>query len=316
MLDIMRKKAAAWVTKLIFAVIIIVFIFFFGYSRMASRYKDGGSIVATVNGQNISKAQFQIAYENTLQMYKNIFKTGDGQLPEGVEKSVVTATVNQLVQQQVIENYGDKIGLEPTELELAEAIKSSSVARDENGQFDEFMYKKRFLPYFAQKYGMDYEYLVKGDLLLQNVQDVFRSAGKAPFAREEYNKNNTKWTFEVSEFDNEAAAKGNANGKAKKVGPINIAERSQLFPATSSEEAWHKVFTLNTGSAALNDPIKAGDKWYRVKIAKIDLPTEASWQKDAESFIATQSTAAERDLFQTWVSNLLKKAKVKTHIQQ
>jgi len=317
MLDIIRKKASAWVTKIIFAVIIIVFIFFFGYSRMASRVRGAsGGVVASVNGHNITGPEFQLAYDNTYQMYKNIFKTPDGALPEGVEKSITSSALNQLIQQAVVKNFGKKLGMTPTDEEIAKIIQKSPVATDETGKFDEFMYKKRFLPYFSQKYGIDYEYLVAGDVLLSNVKNVFGSAAKAPFARENYNQDNTKWTFSITEFDNEQDAKNGKNGKEKKVGPVSIAERSQVFPSTADISVWQKVFTFDSNNPSLKEPVNAEGKWYKVKIAKIDLSSNDQWNKDRESFVKNSEINNERNMFQLWVSTLLKKAKIKTFIKE
>ncbi|PIR17579.1 MAG: hypothetical protein COV46_03680 [Deltaproteobacteria bacterium CG11_big_fil_rev_8_21_14_0_20_49_13] len=319
MLDIIRKKSADWGVKVIFGIIIIVFVFFFGYSRMSQRDKGarGGTVVARVNGEIITRPKFQLAYDNTYKMYQNIFKGKEGEpLPEGIQKSVTATTINQLIQQSIVDQLGNKIGVGPTDMELAEAIKNSPAAKDENGQFDPYMYKRRFLPYFSQKYNMDYENLLKEEIIIQNVQSVFKTEEKAPFAKPLFDMSNTKWTFDVTEFDNEDLAKAGKQGKTKKVGPVSISERSQIIPSDIDVEVWDKIFTLRTEKGAPAAPVQAGEKWYVVRPLKIDLPQEAQWQKDGETFQKTVATQNGQEFFQLWISSLMKDAKIHRYIEE
>lgn len=318
MLDIIRKKASDWGVKVIFGIIIIVFVFFFGYNRISQRYKGarGGTVVAVVDGTNITRPEFQLAYDNTYKMYQNIFKGKEGEaLPEGVQKSVKNTALNQLIQQEVIKSLGEKLDIQPTNLELAESVRNSPTAKNEEGQFDPYLYRHRFLPYFAQKFNMDYEDLVRSGLLTQKVQDIFALGSKAPLAKGFYDMEKTKWTFKVTEYDNEDLAKANKGGKPKKVGPINISERGQIFPADIDIETWEKVFTLKTKSKSAA-PINVSGKWYVVKTVKIDLPQNSQWEKDKETYFKTISSRNEQELFQTWISSLLKTAKIKKYIEE
>lgn len=322
MLDIIRKKASDWGVKVIFGIIIVVFVFFFGYNRMTQRSKAGGKmsgVVAKVDGESITGPEFQLAYENTYKMYQNIFKGKEGEpMPAGIEKSVKSTALNQLIQQTVIKNLGKELDLDPSKVELVDAIKSSPAAKGEDGQFDPYLYKQRFLPYFAQKYGIDYETLVAGDLTAQNVQRVFDSSTTVPLdiARNIYNTEKTKFSFEVAEFDNDAAAKSGTGGKAKNVGPIGIAERNQLFASPTDTEIFEKVFSLTSTNPSLADPIKVGEKWYRIKLTKVDLPSESQWEKDKGEYLKSLKNSAGQEFFQTWLASLMKKAKVKTYIEE
>lgn len=316
MLDIIRKKASAWGVKIIFGIIIVVFVFFFGYSRMSKDKGGGKYVVASVNGVAITRPEFQMAYDNVYKMYQNIFKVQDGgNLPEGIEKSVRNSAVNQLVQQSAIRQLGDKIGLQPTSFELADTIKRSPAAANEKGEFDPILYKQRFRPYFAQKYNMDYEDAVKQDMTVQRVNDIFRLAKDAPDARELYNVEKTKFTFNVQEFAAEADAKANKKGKAVKTEPAAIRERSTVIPGDIDIALWEKIFSLlpNTG---LSEPVKAGDKWFTVKLVKVSKPSDVEWEKEKQDFEAALTDRTGKEIFQTWISAYLKDAKIKTFIEQ
>lgn len=308
MLDIIRKKASAWGIKIIFGIIIVVFVFFFGYNRISQRYKTGkGGIAAKVNGTVITMPEYQLAYQSTSDMYKKIFKSADGEtLPDGVEQSIRSTTINKLIQEEIVHELGKKLDTKPTKEELADAIKNSPVAKDEAGQFDPFLYKQRFLPYFFQKYNIEYESLVSGDLMIQKVNDLFDSAAKDPLAKGLYNLEKTKWTFEVAE-------KG---GKPKKVGPISISERGQLFEGQPELADYQKVFGLRNPKDSVKDPIKVGDKEYSVKLVKLEEPTNDTWLKEKEGYIKSLNNKQRQEFFQTWVSALQKNAKTQIYIEQ
>ncbi len=94
MLDIIRKRASSWETKAIFGIIIIVFIFFFGYRSFSRGGKTHGGqpLVAMVNGAPITQPMFQLAFDNAYQFYKQIYK---GDIP----KEMMNQTKNSILSQ-------------------------------------------------------------------------------------------------------------------------------------------------------------------------------------------------------------------------
>lgn len=305
MLDIIREKAGAWTVKIIFGIIIIVFVFFFGYNRIAQRMQGarGGTVVARVNGVAITRPEYQFAYENTLKMYQNVFKGKDENepLPEGVLNSVKSTALNQLIQQTLIKHLGEKIGLTPTPVEIADAIRNSPVAKGEDGQFDQLMYKQRFLPYFTQKFNINFEDMVAGDLMVQNVQSVFTSGGKGPNGRALYDMEKTKWTFEVTD----------GKEKPRKVGPINLAGRGQIFATEADPKIYTDVFGMKAGETK---QIKMGDKEYKVSLIKIEKPSDADWTKEGTDYTNSLNIKAEQEMFQAFMGAMQKDAKIKRYI--
>ena len=71
MLSLMRDKAQSWIIKILFGIIIIVFVGFYGFSSNKDTVKEP---VVTVGEKKISMKEFQGAYKNMLQFYTNIYK--------------------------------------------------------------------------------------------------------------------------------------------------------------------------------------------------------------------------------------------------
>ena len=71
MLSLMRDKAQSWIIKILFGIIIIVFVGFYGFSGNEDTVKEP---VVTVGEKKISMKEFQEAYKNMLQFYTNIYK--------------------------------------------------------------------------------------------------------------------------------------------------------------------------------------------------------------------------------------------------
>jgi len=317
MLDLIRKRAASIIVKVLFGAIIVVFIFFFGYNQISKKSGGGGGsgVVASVDGINISGSEYQLAYDNTYQMYQKIFKgKEDEPLPESIEKSVKATALRQLIQQKMIERVGKKIGAEPTKLELSKVIMSLPIAKNSDGEFDPILYKQRFLPYFSQKFNLNYEEMVKSDLLLNRVNSIFGSAGKAPLAKVSYNMENTKWTFAVIEFDTEDDAKLNKNGKKRTVDPITVSERNRVLPVNPGFEAWEKLFKLSINEQS--EPIQSGEKWFAVKLTAKKEPTDKEWEKDKKEYVDKLISQNEQQFMQIWISSLMKDADVKTFINE
>ena len=67
MLDILRQGAQSWMIKVLFGIIIAVFVLAFGMNRVDH---DRGTTVATVNGEPILFQQFQDRLQRSLEMVR------------------------------------------------------------------------------------------------------------------------------------------------------------------------------------------------------------------------------------------------------
>src|SRR5664280_2034443 len=81
MLELMRKHARNWIMKVLLAIIIIVFIFYFG--SMTGRQK--ADAIATVDGKIITYLEYEKEYRDLIDLYNR--RTG-GRLTEDMLKTL------------------------------------------------------------------------------------------------------------------------------------------------------------------------------------------------------------------------------------
>jgi peptidyl-prolyl cis-trans isomerase D len=135
LLSLMRKHAKSWIIKVLIAMIIMVFIFFFGYSYISN---EGGK-VAEVNGEVISYSEYQNAYRDLLkklqEQYKNMWSDN---LIEMFD--LKNRALESLIENKIIAREAEKIGLDITDKEIREKIMTYP-AFQYRGVFDENRYK-------------------------------------------------------------------------------------------------------------------------------------------------------------------------------
>ena len=127
-----RERATSKFAKFLFLGIIISF-FGFGGSGFFNSIND--STVAKVNGEKIPTGVLSNAYTNYLQ-------NNGGVLPEGVDaKTVKTQVLNSLIQEMVIAQAAEKMGVVASDDEIRTAIKSLTFLHNAEGQFDPNLYQ-------------------------------------------------------------------------------------------------------------------------------------------------------------------------------
>lgn len=127
-----RERATSKFAKFLFLGIIISF-FGFGGSGFFNSIND--STVAKVNGEKIPTGVLSNAYTNYLQ-------NNGGVLPEGVDaKTVKTQVLNSLIQEMVIAQAAEKMGIVASDDEIRTAIKSLTFLHNAEGQFDSNLYQ-------------------------------------------------------------------------------------------------------------------------------------------------------------------------------
>lgn len=174
MLDLMRKHASSWVIKLTLTLIILTFIFFFGYSRIASKFHDEQRYVAVVGTTGIPRRKFEASFEGATERMKEQMGSKAGELPEAFRDYLKNSILEQLVSHELTAQYGEQLGFQVSDEELADSIqKNKSLFPD--GRFDLDTYQQRFLPYFRQRYGEEYEAVVARDLLVAKMEGFLPS---------------------------------------------------------------------------------------------------------------------------------------------
>src|SRR5262245_39237306 len=99
MLEFMRKRARSNVIKVLFLIIVAVFIFWGVGGSVTGGRPD---IIASVDGHIISAQEFQRAHENMKNAYREIYK--DQLTPEILERmNLREQALNQLIDTRLLE---------------------------------------------------------------------------------------------------------------------------------------------------------------------------------------------------------------------
>jgi len=133
MLDGIRSNAQSWGVKIAFGIIIVVFVFW-----GIGSYSGPKGIVASVNGKNITEAEFQRAYMN---MEENIRRSVPNATPEMMEGFQIEQRVLQgLVQEKLIEHEAERAGFTVSLYELRALLEQLPYFQ-KDGKFDPEVYK-------------------------------------------------------------------------------------------------------------------------------------------------------------------------------
>ncbi len=328
MLDVLRKHASSWLIKFILGAIIISFAFFFGYNRMtrAKRSIAGltpGQPAAIVNGVEISETEFHFFFERNLERLKETFK--DPSMAGSLQKFAQNLTLQQLVQREIMFQTAGKLGIHITDEQLAATIKKNSeLIRD--GEFDPIFYRHQYLPYFENRFGINYEDMVRQDLAIDTLQSLLANVDAKPATETE----SALWTFEVvtltpTKLVEEKVAKDLEDAKAiaesfasskdwkglakkvradvKTVGPITISERTKILSGRGNFEDFQKIFMLNETKQVIDKPIESGDALFVVRFVE----KKASPVKAAEE--------RRSGFLDEWLQGEMKAAKITTFLQ-
>lgn len=136
MLDLMRKHAKSWLIKVALGGIIIVFIFWYGWSGPGEERRD---YVAQINDTIITTDFYRNIYYSELEKVKLRFR---GSMPEGLlekldlKKRVYEVLLNQVLLMQ----EGQKLGMFTTDQDLVNDLRSTPLFQ-RNGSFDDYLYR-------------------------------------------------------------------------------------------------------------------------------------------------------------------------------
>ncbi len=130
MLSLMRKHATSWIIKVALFLIIIVFIFWGGYSYTARR----ASLLAKVNDDYVTITEYNKAYDNLLESYKRRFGSN---LSDELLKSLNLRkkALDMLIERHLLASIVQELGLMPTAEEVRKSIEEYGIFKT-NGQFD------------------------------------------------------------------------------------------------------------------------------------------------------------------------------------
>ena len=117
LLGIMRKQAKSWLIKFLIGIIALVFVFYFGYSFRSEK----GMKMAYVNGELISGMEYQKAFKENIEALQRQYR-------DAWNDSMIKAldlqnrTLENLINQKLISQEAERLGLDVTEREIQDAI--------------------------------------------------------------------------------------------------------------------------------------------------------------------------------------------------
>lgn len=139
MLDILRQHAQSWLIKVLFAIIIAVFVFYGVYSF--SERQRGVGILAYV-------AEKPILVKDFLQEYEDQVRAAQAQNPSITKEDLERYNYKQqvffqMVRKILILDQADKLGVALSQTELQSDIGRVPIFQNDKGQFDYDLYKQK-----------------------------------------------------------------------------------------------------------------------------------------------------------------------------
>lgn len=330
MLDLMRKHASSWMIKLILGAIIVSFVLFFGWSQISRSTRGAGGVpeghpVATVNKAPISGEIFQFYFDRNMERLEDTFK-GES-VPESFQNFAKVLTLQQLIRRQLLLNTISNLGVYVPDGELADVIRKD-IAAMRGGEFDPVFYRQQFLPYFENRYGLNYEDLMRQDVSIGIMESLFQNMGSVPTTEKE----KSLFTFELVSIipaklteqkiiaDETEALKlaesfiatppekweklaSENKTDIEEIGPLKISERNRIFGQRGTFEDFEEVFTLNKEKPIIKSPIKRGDTIFVVRLVEKKTSPLAAEDKSDDNFL------------NQWIQSEMADAKIVNYLQ-
>src|SRR6266446_4435802 len=162
MLDVMRSNAKSSLIALIFGAIILTFIFSFGRGSSGFRTRTPETWAARVNGELVTASDFTQAYSNRFRQMSQM-RGGKYTTDNAKQDNLKVETLKGLIDQELIAQQADDLGIRVGDTEVADAI-ARSPQFQQDGSFS-FDYYKRLV---ENGYGMSvkrFEEAYRRDLL-------------------------------------------------------------------------------------------------------------------------------------------------------
>jgi len=162
MLDVMRSNARSSLIALIFGAIILTFIFSFGRGSSGFRTRTPETWAARVNGELVTASDFTQAYSNRFRQMSQM-RGGKYTTDHAKQDNLKVETLKGLIDQELIAQQADELGIRVGDTEVADAI-ARSPQFQQDGAFS-FDYYKRLV---ENGYGMSvkrFEEAYRRDLL-------------------------------------------------------------------------------------------------------------------------------------------------------
>ncbi|KPJ55503.1 MAG: hypothetical protein AMJ42_06705 [Deltaproteobacteria bacterium DG_8] len=165
MLGWMRKQTRSWFVYVAFGIIIIVFVFFYGWGR-----RGGGeqAIVALVNKQKITRKLYNEAYENLLTISRSIYKRS---LSEEEMKQLRQRALDELIDRTLMLQEVGRLGLTVSLDEVRREIANTPTFQ-RGGTFNKDLYLRQLAA--SRMTPGEFEKVMKVNILISKLTDVLQ----------------------------------------------------------------------------------------------------------------------------------------------
>ncbi|MGB8274307.1 MAG: SurA N-terminal domain-containing protein [Alphaproteobacteria bacterium] len=142
MLDLLRKSAASWVAKILFAILVLSFAVW-GIGDIFRR--PGREVtVAHVGSQIISARAFMAEFQRYLEQMRPVFG-GNLDAEKARELGFVNAVLQRMLGQALFDEAGHELGIAVSDRIVRDTIKADPTFKGAGGGFDEFTFRQALL---------------------------------------------------------------------------------------------------------------------------------------------------------------------------
>lgn len=187
MLETMRKNASSFVIQLLFAAIVVVFVFW-GVNTGGQRARP----VAKVNGESVLDGTFVRAYQDRIRFMQ---RYNDNMTDEEIER-IKNDVLDNLIIRELILQSAESERIVVSDHELASHIMDLRQFQDEEGHFDQDIYERELRRYRQSR--TKFEENQREDLRVQRMEALVRRsvAVSEGEVREQYEEDNHKLNLE------------------------------------------------------------------------------------------------------------------------
>lgn len=232
MLKFFRKHARGWFMLAVIAIIIVVFVLYFGSSRSGQQ----ASVIAIIDGRTVSAAEFHTEYERLLDMVRQRY--GANLTSEMLkEMNLKQRAYDDLINRHVIISKAEDLKVRVSDEELREMI-TSIEAFQTNGIFDERKYRQMLR--FNRISAEDFEAIQRVNLMANRIELIVREGIKVS---------------EQEIFDLFVMQNQKINLNFVQISGQNV--RQKITPTTAQLESY-----LNSNSGAFRRPEQVKIKYF------------------------------------------------------
>ncbi len=163
MLDFLRRNSSSVVIQVIFAIIVVVFIFW----GVGSSQSNASRAVAVVNGVEIKDGEFSRAYRSEVYRQKRYRELKDADL-----ERIRAEIIDQLISREVLAQEARRQGVVVSDHELRKEITDMPAFRGDDGKFSPDKYREVLKNNNTED--ARFEADLRGDLMVRRLQDLIR----------------------------------------------------------------------------------------------------------------------------------------------